>query len=96
MKLRCVVDALSAGALSRGSIYEADPRETETNFYGVATHYIVRGKRYGSWRFVREGEEEDPIFDPTPQPWGCPAFAARLGESGEQRAFRRFPIGQKI
>ncbi len=76
--------------------YEVDPdREVESNCYGAATHYLVRGKRYGSWRFVL-AEEPEPIFDPTPQPWGCPAFAARLGESGEQRAFRRFPIGQKI
>ena len=31
-------------------------------------------------------------IDPTPQPLGCPPFSGRAGESGEARAFRRFPI----
>jgi hypothetical protein len=32
------------------------------------------------------------FVDPTPQPYGVPWDEARVGESGEQRAFRRFPI----
>ena len=32
------------------------------------------------------------VIDPTPQPLGCYAPIGRAGESGEARAFRRFPI----
>lgn len=36
---------------------------------------------------------EPQIFpDPTPTPYGCPWGVGRIGESPEQRAFRRFPI----
>ena len=46
-------------------------------------------------RFGREGWSTTNIFgaiDPTPQPLGCREPCAIAGESGEQRAFRRFPI----
>ncbi len=97
MMLRCVDNTSCNRELGLGRTYLIDPsRQTETNLYGAATHYFVNGKRYGTWRFEPVEDTNTPVFDPTPQPLGCPADAARLGESGEQRAFRRFPIGRKI
>jgi hypothetical protein len=95
MKLRCVDDKClqHPETLSRGRVYEIDPRrDVEINPYGRVVHYLVNGKRYGSWRFR---PDRGRLIDPAPQPLGCPPGVARAGESAEERAFRRFPIGKK-